>query len=52
VTFCSEEGRLLNTHTPLLGSHIQKPFTFFKETNELIEDMKDCVLLLLKVDTY
>lgn len=50
VTFCSEEWQLLkNTH--LLGMHVQKPFIFCKETNELIEDVKDCILLLLKLST-
>lgn len=35
----------------LFGMHIQTPFIFFKESNELIEDVKDCILLLSKLST-
>lgn len=46
---CSEQRQLLeNTH--LLGMHIQKTLIFFKEANEVYEDVKDCILYLLKLN--
>lgn len=48
MTFRSEGRQLLKT-THLLGMHVQKPLICFKVSNELIEDVKDCILLLLKL---
>lgn len=39
--------------THRLGFYIDKPLIFFKESNKLIEDMKDCILLLInKIKRY
>lgn len=50
VMFCSGERQLLES-TYLLGMHIQKALIFFKEANEVFEDVKDCILYLLKLST-
>lgn len=52
VMFCCEE-RLSSWKTHHLGIHIDKPFIFFKESSKLIEDKKDCILLLInKIKRY